>query len=321
MRAAVFREPRVIEIVQVPLPEPGPGQLRVRLVGCGVCGSNLPVWEGRSWFEYPLPPGNPGHEGWGTVEVLGPDTTGPAVGTRVAFMSDRAFAEYDLADAAAVVPLPETLANLPFPGEPLACAMNVFARCNIAGGQRVAVVGSGFLGSLLVQLAAGAGAQVVAISRRPFALQTAAACGAAQMVPLGEFWETLAAARAAASDAGYDCVIECVGNQAALDLAGELVRVRGRLVIAGYHQDGLRSVNLQSWNWRGIDVVNAHERDPAVYTAGLRSAVAAVLAGQLDPAPLITHTFPLAEIGAAFEALCDRPAGFLKAVVLMDAKT
>src|SRR5690606_8011559 len=95
-----------------------------------------------------------------------------------------AFAEYDLAPASAVVTLPETLAELPFPGEALGCAMNVFRRCEIRTGDRVAVVGVGFLGALLVQLAVRAGAHVVAFSRRTTALEVGWAMGAAGVVPL-----------------------------------------------------------------------------------------------------------------------------------------
>lgn len=47
---------------EIPFIEPQPDQIRIRLEGCGVRGSNLPVWEGRPWFTYPLPPGKPGHE-------------------------------------------------------------------------------------------------------------------------------------------------------------------------------------------------------------------------------------------------------------------
>ena len=63
-------------------------------------------------------------------------------------------------------------------------------------------------------------------------------------------------------------VIEAVGKQWPLDLAGELVGYGGKLIIAGYHQDGPRQVNMQSWNWKGIDVINAHERDLAVACVG-----------------------------------------------------
>jgi threonine dehydrogenase-like Zn-dependent dehydrogenase len=112
-----------------------------------------------------------------------------------------------------------------------------------------------------------------------------------------------------------DRVLEVTGRQAPLDLASQLVRVRGRLVIAGFHQDGRRTVDLQLWNWRGLDVVNAHERDRAAYVRGVRDAAEAVARGELDPAPLYTHEFALGEIAAAFETAAERPHGFLKALV------
>jgi len=95
-----------------------------------------------------------------------------------------------------------------------------------------------------------------------------------------------------------------------------LTRERGRLVIAGYHQDGLRHINLQLWNWRGLDVINAHERDPRVYVDGMKAAVQAVAKGQLDPTPLYTHSFRLAQLGDALDAMKQRPEGFLKALIL-----
>ena len=81
----------------------------VRLRGCGICASNLPVFQGREWFQYPLPPGQPGHEGWGEIAEVGPGVAGLRVGQPVALLSERAFAEYDVADAGAVVPLPGRL--------------------------------------------------------------------------------------------------------------------------------------------------------------------------------------------------------------------
>jgi threonine dehydrogenase-like Zn-dependent dehydrogenase len=110
-------------------------------------------------------------------------------------------------------------------------------------------------------------------------------------------------------------VIEVAGKQESLDLAGALTRVRGRLVIAGFHQDGPRQVDMQLWNWRGLDVINAHERDPAMYVQGVREAAEAVATGRLDPSPLYTHRFPLDRIGDAFATAGERPDGFLKALV------
>jgi threonine dehydrogenase-like Zn-dependent dehydrogenase len=62
-------------------------------------------------------------------------------------------------------------------------------------------------------------------------------------------------------------------------------------------------------------VVNAHERDPAVYAAGLADAIEAVVSGRLELAPLITHAYPLDRLDEALDATRDRPDGFLKAIV------
>jgi len=317
MWAAVLEAPGRMVVGEVPKPRPGPGQVRVRLEGCGVCASNLPPWEGRAWFTYPMEPGALGHEGWGRIDALGPGVTGLAVGDRVAAMAFHSYAEFDIADAGNVIALPSALDGKPFPGEPLGCALNIFARSRVEPGQTVAVVGIGFLGALLTRLAADAGATVIALARRPFARQIGLDMGAAHALPMpdGERWRAVEQVSALTDGKLCDVVIEAVGKQEPLDLAGELVRERGCLVIAGYHQDGLRSVNLQQWNWRGIDVVNAHERDPLMYTGGIARAVDAVASGQLDPFPLYTHTFPLERLGDALDATRDRPAGFLKALV------
>jgi NADPH:quinone reductase len=87
-------------------------------------------------------------------------------------------------------------------------------------------------------------------------------------------------------------------------------------VIAGYHQDGPRQVDMQLWNWRGIDVINAHERDPAVIREGIRAAVEYVADGTLEPAPLYTHRYGLDQLGDALELMHRRPDGFMKALVL-----
>jgi NADPH2:quinone reductase len=314
--SAVFAGAGRIRVQPVLVPPPEPGQLRVRLEGCGICASNLPVWEGRPWFDYPLPPGAPGHEGWGRVDAVGAGTEGFAVGDRVALLSDHAYAQYDLVEASSALRLPPELDGLDFPGEPLACAMNIFDRSRIKAGETVAVVGIGFLGALLARLAAEAGARVIALSRRPYALDLARRLGATATVASHDLREAARRIFLLTGDAGCDCVIEAAGEQSTLDLASRLTKVRGRLVIAGYHQDGPRQVNLQLWNWRGLDVINAHERDPGVYLAGMRKAIEAVGAGWLDPAPLLTHRVRLAQLPMAFQLLKERPDGFMKAILL-----
>ena len=315
MRACVVAGPGRVEVEHLVVPEPGPGEVRIRLEGCGVCGSNLALWEGRPWFQYPSPAGAPGHEGWGIVDAVGAGVFALTPGQRVAALSYRAYAEYDIADAAAVVPLPERLSNTPFPGEPLGCVINIFRRSDIRADHTVAIIGIGFLGALLTRLASHSGARVIAISRRPFALDLARGMGADVTIPMEDHGAIIRQVQDLTGGQGADRVLEVVGTQWPLDLAGELTRVRGRLIIAGYHQDGARQVNMQLWNWRGLDVINAHERDPAIYVEGIRGAVEAVANGSLDPARLYTHNFDLDQLDQAFEMMCQRPDGFLKALV------
>lgn len=314
-RAAVLVEPRRFEVRDVELPDLAPAQVRVRLEGCGVCASNLTPWEGRPWFEYPFPPGSPGHEGWGVVQAVGEDARGVCEGDRVTLLGEHAFASHADVDATRVVPLPAALAGRPFPGEPLACAFNVLARCGIEPGQRVAIVGIGFMGAVLTALCRRAGAEVIAISRRRSSLKEAERMGARASVPMDDHARVIDRVDELTRGALCDVVIECAGAQWPLDLASAITRVRGRLVIAGDHQDGPRQVDMQQWSWRGLDVVNAHERDEAVQLAGMRAAVDAVAAGELDPFGLLTHAFSLEELDAAFETLLARPEGFVKAVV------
>jgi threonine dehydrogenase-like Zn-dependent dehydrogenase len=317
MRAAVLAGAGRIEVKKYELPQPGAGQVRVRLEGCGVCASNLTPWSGPEWMQFPTEPGALGHEGWGVVDAVGDGVEGILVGDRVAALSYKSYAEYDLADADAVVVLPDSLAGQPFPGEPLGCAMNIFRRSGIEPGQTVGIVGIGFLGAILTRLATNAGARVIAISRRPFSLDVARTMGAAETILMDDHNRIIERVKELTGGVFCDRVIEAVGKQWPLDLAAELTRERGRLIVAGYHQDGPRQVNMWLWNWRGLDVINAHERDREVYMQGIREAVAAVASGRLDPRSLYTHTFPLDRLDDALDATRDRPDGFLKALVTL----
>jgi threonine dehydrogenase-like Zn-dependent dehydrogenase len=275
MRAAVLTAPGRARVRERPLPEAGAGEVLVRVEGCGVCGSSLPLWEGRPWFSYPAEPGAPGHEIWGRT----------ADGRRVTGLSERGFAEHDVLREDELVELPPELDDVPFPGEALGCAVNVVRRADVRRGQALAVVGLGFLGTTVARLCELRGARVTEVRRND--------------EPDGEF----------------ERVVEAAGTQSALDTASRLVAPGGLLVLAGFHQDGPRTIDLQSWNWRGLDIVNAHERDPQRRVDGIRDAVRLAARGDLDVSSLVTHSFPLDELDEAFAAASRRGAGFLKAVV------
>ncbi len=320
MRAATIVQPRRLEVQRVPMPKPGPNDVLIELEGTGVCASNLPLWQGAPWFSYPLEPGSGGHEGWGVIRDVGQDVDKHMLGQRVAALSFKAYAEYDVARADQVVPLPPELERKPVPGEALGCAMNILARTDLHADQTLAIVGVGFLGALLTQLAARAGVRVIAISRRKCALELARTYGAAETIAMEDHTHILERVKELTGGRMCARVIEAVGHQWPLDLASELTGEGGRLIIAGYHQDGPRQVNMQLWNWRGIDVVNAHERDPKVSLRGMRQAIAAIAEGRLDPSRLYS-SFSLDGLGSALTATHSRPDGFFKALVQKESQT
>jgi len=316
MRSALITAAGKVEVQDVPLPEPGKDEVRIKLEGSGVCASNIPVWEGRDWFNYPITAGNPGHEGWGIIDALGPGVAGLNVGDRVACLSYNAYAEYDIAKADDVVVLPKFLEGKPFPGEPLGCAMNIFERSDIKRGHTVAIVGAGFLGALLIQLAKSAGAFVIAVSQREFSLVTAKEYGADHIVLMDDHYKIIDTVKTLTNGRFCDRVIEVTGKEWPLNLSIELTAERGKLIVAGFHQDGMRQVNMQLLNWRGIDMINAHERDTKQYIKGIRNAITAIQTGKMNPFPMFTHNFSLEETGKALDYLKSRPEGFIKALII-----
>ena len=321
MRSATLLEPRRFTVDPMETPVPGEGEVLLKVRGCGVCGSDMGPWKGIQGLEYPMKPGAPGHEIFGTIEALGPGVEGLKAGDPVTALTYRAYSEYDVARAADIVPLPASLAGKVVLGEPVACAVNVSHRTGVKEGDVVVLLGTGFLGALMLQLLnlpnAPSPSRVITVSRRKLSEEMAERLGVDESLTYDDDVHNRVGAATRGEMA--DVVIEATGKQRPLDLGGELTRVRGRLIVAGYHQDGPRTVNMQLWNWRGIDVVNAHERDPEIYKRGMEEGVRLLAEGGLDLEPLITHTFPLAEINRAFATSEERPEGFLKSVVMPEA--
>jgi 2-desacetyl-2-hydroxyethyl bacteriochlorophyllide A dehydrogenase len=312
-KAAVMDKPRSITFIEQKLQEPSAGEILVKMEGVGLCASGIPLWEGREWFSYPLDPGAPGHEGWGRIVKVGEGVNNLEEGRRVALLSGNVFKEYVIAPAGEAIVLPEALEGKPFPGEPFGCLMNIMDRAEISAGQTVAIIGLGFLGQGLVRLAKQAGAKVVALSRRDASLEMASE--ADLCVKMDDHYRIIEQLNEYTGGKGFERVIECTGKQWPLDLGTALIGEYGKFVIAGYHQDGLRNINMQQWNWKAIDVINAHERNPERYREGVRRAIAAVEEGKLDPETLLTHRFSFSQLQEASEMVAQCPDGFIKAYV------
>ncbi len=315
MKTAVITAPRTIDFIDKKIPEPGPGQVRVRMEGCGICASDFPVWDGRDWFSYPRTPGSPGHEGYGIIDKLGDGIEHLNKNDRISMLSFNAYAEYDIAEAKDVIVLPSELDNVPFPGEPFGCAMNIFRRSDIQKGQTVAIIGAGFMGNLVLQLAKSRGAKVIAISKRGTSLNFALESGADVLVKMDYHKGIIDEISEITGGKMCDRVIEATGKQWPLDIGSDIIGERGKLVIAGFHQDGMRNINMQQWNWKGIDVINAHERNPQTYIQGMMHAAGAILNKKMNPFPLFTHQYSFGQLNEAFNTMKSREEGFMKALI------
>lgn len=314
-KAAFISEPGTIEYKKIETPKPQGNKVLVKLVGCGLCASNIPVWKGREWFSYPMEAGAPGHEGWGIVADTGEQVKNLKAGQHVAVLNNNAFAEYVLVEEADAVPVPDQMKDVPFPGEPFGCTVNVKKRADIQEGQTVSIIGLGFIGLSLIPLVKNAGARVIALSRRESSLQMAFELGADEVIKMDDHYRIIDEVKKLTKERGCERVIECTGKQWPLDLAAELAGTYGKLIIAGYHQDGLRNVNMQTWNWKCLEVVNAHERDMDKYRSGIEEAAEMILNGELDPHQLLSHSFAFSDLAEGLNTLAACPDGLVKAYI------
>lgn len=302
--------PREGRVVETDITGPGPGQVVIEIITGGVCASDVPLWA-NPVGDLPLPLG---HELVGRVVSVGAGADlalGAVVGGRVF----PAFAEFALGDARDLVLVPPTIDPRVAVPEPMGCVAEALRRTPLRLGARVAVVGLGFMGLLMMQFLRNAGpALLVGIDPRDDARQAGLENGAdtvyvAADLPPDAFSDVEAPARQ-----GFDVVIEASGSQAGLDLATRLVRAHGVLSILGYHQGG-RQVDMHAWNWKALDVVNGHVRDRDLLRESTRAALQLQAAGRISTEALITHRYSLDSVDAAYTAMTDKPSGFIKALI------
>lgn len=339
MRAACVRGRGEIEIARVPIPEPGPGEVRVAVEACGICGSDLHLFD--SGF---FAPGiTPGHESAGRIDALGPGVTGVASGTRVAVEPMRGcgacascrrgqysicrsarlhgvqlpggLAEYIVVPADRVHRLPADLdPQFAALAEPMAVVVHALVRGKLSVGQRVLVLGAGSVGLLTLAAARRLGAADVWITaRHPHQALLARALGATRVLREAEA-EPLAL-DALGREAPIDLVVETVGGHAdTLRAAAAAVRPGGTIAVVGLF---LGAVSVDPIGLLMKEVTMAWS-----YCYGLRAAGAGrsdfveaieVIAAERDAlAALVTHRFPLEQIARAFDVAGDRRGGAIK---------
>ncbi|MEU7932495.1 alcohol dehydrogenase catalytic domain-containing protein [Micromonospora echinofusca] len=284
MRATVVTAfDRPLEIFDVPVPEPGPGQVLVRIEASGLCHTDIHAARG-DWPVKPNPPFVPGHEGVGIVERVGPDVTEHAVGDRVAlpwlgwacgtceycvsgwetlcesqrntgYAIDGAHAEYALASARYAVRVPAGVD--PVEAAPLTCAgVTTYKAVRVAGvrpGERVAIFGIGGLGHLAQQYAQLHGAETVAVDVTGEKLDLATSLGATHTVDASR----VDPVEAITALGGVDVAVVLAASPTVIAQAHACLRRGGRLVLVSLPKDNAMSLPVFETVLKGITVIGS----------------------------------------------------------------
>lgn len=306
---AWLEKPGVMELREVNLPEPAPYEVQVKCLANGICMAEVSTFRGTE------PPwGSPlGHEGIGVVTKVGRDVKSLKEGDCVTTTSWATYQNQAAAHTAVFRQVPADPAV--FITEPSACVVTAWYSYRIVPGDRVLVLGAGYMGLLNVQaLGRSPLAELVVADLKPANLKLAAAAGATEVINSGTAKGK--ARLEALKDQPFDLVVEAAGAEQTLQLAGPLTRRGGRLSIFAWHH-GNRTVDFGLWHVRGLQVLNSSPMIGTDWNINPMQRAAHLLeAGVFDQRRLITHRHPFAQVQAALELAAARPPEYCKGVLL-----
>ncbi len=334
MKAVRLTAPKQVQLVEIPVPEPGPGEVVIAVEQRGICGSDIHAYHGHHPFVHP--PVVLGHEFAGRIAQLGPGVDGFSEGQRVTVepslvcgecyncktgrynicdnlrvvgcTTDGGFADFVAVPVAKTVPIPEnmTMAQGAMV-EPLAVAYHALRIAEFEPGMRVAIFGAGTIGlcTLLALREQGAADRVVVTDVLDQKLEMASDLGAG-LVLRGDAEDAVDKARAFLGWRA-DVVFDCVTNKASTAQAIALADKGGRVIVEGVPA-GEVLVPLHLVQDREIEL-----RGTLMYLReDYEAAIDAISGGRVDVDALITDRFPLDRVVDAFERIAAAPAEVVK---------
>jgi threonine dehydrogenase-like Zn-dependent dehydrogenase len=352
MKAALFYGGRDIRVEELPDPLPAPGEVLVAIRAAGVCGSDLHPYRGANpWGSQESGPRRAGHELAGVVVALGAGVSGLEVGQRVGVepmhlvgcgacrqcrrgdyhvcptrglrngqrRASSGFSELDVVIAENVFPLPDSVSlDAASLLDVYGCGVHAINRIPLRAMEYVCVVGTGPIGLTMGQVARAAGARkVIMIGRRDEPLDLALRVGAADAVVNNTRVASLGEALADLTEGELcDAVFESVGGTSdTITQAVEAAAFGGRIGIIGAFWGDV-SVAYRAANRKELDLRWCNSYSSWHGVREFQIALDLVAAGRVEAEPLISHRFPLSEIGVAFEAADDkRVSGAVKVIV------
>jgi len=286
--------------------EPGPGEIQVEAAVCGICSWDIMTYKIGSKSPYAAPPG---HEGVGYVTKMGPGVKGFSTGDRVA---GGGFAQFSNLSVHKVYKIPDTdIPDEQWIVEPVSCVVTGLDHCAIAPGVKMAVLGCGFMGLMLVQgLARSLVGTLIAMDVMQQRVELAKTFGAHQIYKLGGSDQEEMLSQLA--DSELDTVVDTTGSEGGLKTATRIVRRGGRINLFGWIKGGAE-VPTDDWHVKGLTVVNSSPssklRDP------YPPAIELIHKKIIELKPLITHVVKLEEYPELLRIAAAGDPGYIKGVV------
>jgi L-iditol 2-dehydrogenase len=325
MKAAVLYGKEDVRLEQRPVPEPGPGEVLIRVQAALTCGTDLKVFRNGGHAKMLKVPALFGHEFAGIIEKVGAGVTGWKVGQRVVAANSApcrdcfyckkeqlnlcqdllfvngAYAEYLLLPARIVKEnLLEIPQKLSFQAaaltEPLACVLRGVQAITPERGETVAILGAGPVGLLFVQLAAKAGTRVTVLGKGAKRLEAALRCGAEMILDLATLEDPVSTVKKATPEGkGPDVVIEAVGRPEAWSQAISMARPGGRVLLFGGCPAGTEvSLDTRRVHYDELSLLSVFHHTPEA----IRQSLNLLVNGIVKPDLLITRQAPLDELPA-----------------------
>jgi L-iditol 2-dehydrogenase len=347
MKAAVIKRPGVIEVEDVPTPQPGEGEVLLQVEACALCGTDQRVLGGTKPVYVPIV----GHEITGRVAGVGPGVAGVREGERyvvqtvigcnacpaclrdqqnlcvhgftaMGYQYNGGFADYVVmpkvaVDQGCLISIPEALpAEHGTLIEPLSCCVNGMAYIPLETCGHVVIFGGGIIGTLigLVAKARGAGCvTIMDVSQERLDLLKGLGLPFDHYVNSGQT-DASAWAMEHTGGNGVDAAVVAASVKPLVPLAMSLLGKGGHLsIFAGMPKpDSAESIDLNAIHYNEINLHGANSSAKGAYLA----ARDFILSGKIDPAPLVTHTFKLADFNKAVATQADPSTGALKVVII-----
>jgi 2-desacetyl-2-hydroxyethyl bacteriochlorophyllide A dehydrogenase len=314
--------PGRVEVAPVEVRPPGPDDVQVDVRACGICTGDVFKFQAARQEahrfhagerqQYPI---HFGHEGVGVVHAVGDQVRGIEPGDKVGLLGNGHYAQRVNVPAGHAFVLPDDVeAFEAWILEPVACVVNALQSAEIRPGDRVLLIGCGFMGTLLLQGLKRTLASAVMVAEIDAARLELAGRYAPTSTFHVEHDDELQRLREVALAAPFDVVIEAAGSEPALALAGDVLRRGGTLVMYSW-QHGPRQIDTTQWHLGGFRVLNASPFISDDFAAVAERAVRLLAHGAFDLRPLLTHVVGYRDAQQAFEAAVARSEGYIKGVL------